>query len=150
MLNDGLAGSELALNAADGGINDALTWLNNDVNLPTIPTAASPWTRPGDPSTRILVPDATADSRDDAVRYTVNLGFKIDTEDARVIGRIVGLIRDYEEASPQQVAEALAGAAAAFEAWRRTSFDERAVVLRRAALLLRERREPLARLMAKK
>jgi succinate-semialdehyde dehydrogenase / glutarate-semialdehyde dehydrogenase len=58
------------------------------------------------------------------------------------------LLREYAEASPAEVAGALAGAAAAFEGWRRTSFAERASVLRRAAVLLRERREPLARLMA--
>jgi succinate-semialdehyde dehydrogenase/glutarate-semialdehyde dehydrogenase len=58
------------------------------------------------------------------------------------------LIREHAEATPQEVASALAGAGRAFEEWRRTSFGERAGVLRRAALLLRERREGLARLMA--
>ncbi len=58
------------------------------------------------------------------------------------------LVREYSEATPEEVASALAAAARAFEAWRRTSFAERASVLRHAGGLLRERREGLARLMA--
>jgi len=58
------------------------------------------------------------------------------------------LIREYPESSEAEVAQALAAATEAFESWRRTSFDERAVVLRRAATQLRERRDALARLMA--
>jgi succinate-semialdehyde dehydrogenase/glutarate-semialdehyde dehydrogenase len=58
------------------------------------------------------------------------------------------LIREYPEATDAEVAQALAEASVAFEAWRRTSFDERAAILRRAGALLRERRESLARLMA--
>jgi succinate-semialdehyde dehydrogenase/glutarate-semialdehyde dehydrogenase len=58
------------------------------------------------------------------------------------------LLREHAEATPEEVASALAAAAQAFEAWRRTSFDERSAVLRRAAALLRERRDALARLMA--
>jgi succinate-semialdehyde dehydrogenase/glutarate-semialdehyde dehydrogenase len=58
------------------------------------------------------------------------------------------LIREYAEASAEEVAAALAGAARSFEAWRRTSFAERAAVVRRAGVLLRERRIDLARLMA--
>jgi len=58
------------------------------------------------------------------------------------------LIREYDEATPDEVASALAAAARAFEGWRRTTFAERASVLRRAGALLRERREALARLMA--
>jgi succinate-semialdehyde dehydrogenase/glutarate-semialdehyde dehydrogenase len=46
------------------------------------------------------------------------------------------------------VASVLAGAGRAFEEWRRTPFAARAVVLQRAARLLRERRDGLARLMA--
>ena len=53
-------------------------------------------------------------------------------------------IRDYPEATPEEAAEALAGAHAAFEAWRRRPFAERSAPLRRAGKLLRERREELA------
>lgn len=58
------------------------------------------------------------------------------------------LIREHSEATEAEVASALAEAAVAFEAWRRTPFETRAAVLRRAGLLLRERRDQLARLMA--
>ncbi len=58
------------------------------------------------------------------------------------------LIREYPESSDAEVASALVAATEAFESWRRASFDERATVLRRAAALLHERREGLARLMA--
>jgi succinate-semialdehyde dehydrogenase/glutarate-semialdehyde dehydrogenase len=58
------------------------------------------------------------------------------------------LIREYEEASPDALAAALAAAASAFESWRRTKFGQRAAALRRAGTLLRERRDELARLMA--
>ncbi|HWR97907.1 MAG TPA: hypothetical protein VN317_05735, partial [Candidatus Methanoperedens sp.] len=34
--------ASVALNAADGGIQDGLAWLNDDTNLPTIPTAPNP------------------------------------------------------------------------------------------------------------
>ena len=49
------------------------------------------------------------------------------------------LIREYAETTPDEVAAALAAAARAFESWRRTTFAERAAVLRRAGALLRER-----------
>jgi succinate-semialdehyde dehydrogenase/glutarate-semialdehyde dehydrogenase len=58
------------------------------------------------------------------------------------------LIQEYPETSAPELATALEGATLAFDAWRRTSFAARAAVLRRAGALLRERREPLARLMA--
>lgn len=58
------------------------------------------------------------------------------------------LIREYAEATPEEVAAALAAAARAFELWRRTTFAERASALRRSGALLRERRDELARLMA--
>jgi succinate-semialdehyde dehydrogenase/glutarate-semialdehyde dehydrogenase len=58
------------------------------------------------------------------------------------------LLREHAEASPAEVASALAAAARAFEGWRRTSFAERTAALRKAAALLRERREELGRLMA--
>ena len=58
------------------------------------------------------------------------------------------LIREYPEISDAELSAALSAAPTAFESWRRTSFGERAAVLRRAAGLLRERRDSLARLMA--
>jgi succinate-semialdehyde dehydrogenase/glutarate-semialdehyde dehydrogenase len=58
------------------------------------------------------------------------------------------LVREYAEATPEEVASALSGAARAFESWRLTPFAERAAILRRAGTLLRERRDALARLMA--
>jgi len=58
------------------------------------------------------------------------------------------LIREYPEATAEEVAAALSEAAAAFESWRRTTFAERAAVVRRAGALLREREDALARLMA--
>jgi succinate-semialdehyde dehydrogenase/glutarate-semialdehyde dehydrogenase len=58
------------------------------------------------------------------------------------------LIREYPGTTDAEVAEALSEASSAFESWRRTSFDERGAILRRAAALQRERRDPLARLMA--
>src|SRR5262245_2004619 len=58
------------------------------------------------------------------------------------------LVREYEEATEEGVRTALADAVHAFDSWRRTSFDARAAVLRRAGALLRDRRDALARLMA--
>jgi succinate-semialdehyde dehydrogenase/glutarate-semialdehyde dehydrogenase len=58
------------------------------------------------------------------------------------------LLREYEETSPGDLREALAQAQSTFLAWRETSFEERARPMRRAAALLRERRDELARLMA--
>jgi succinate-semialdehyde dehydrogenase/glutarate-semialdehyde dehydrogenase len=58
------------------------------------------------------------------------------------------LVREYPESSPEQVRRALASALRAFEDWRRTSFEERATPLRKAADLLEERRDELALLMA--
>jgi succinate-semialdehyde dehydrogenase/glutarate-semialdehyde dehydrogenase len=59
------------------------------------------------------------------------------------------LVREYPETTLEEVTGALAAAARAFEAWRRTSFAERASVMRRAPPRLRERKEELARLMAR-
>jgi succinate-semialdehyde dehydrogenase/glutarate-semialdehyde dehydrogenase len=58
------------------------------------------------------------------------------------------LVREYPEATEAELVAVLAGAARAFESWRRTKFAERASVLRRSAALLRERKDQLARLMA--
>jgi succinate-semialdehyde dehydrogenase/glutarate-semialdehyde dehydrogenase len=57
-------------------------------------------------------------------------------------------IREYAEASADEVKATLAAAARAHESWKRTKFAERAFALRRAGGLLRERRDTLARLMA--
>jgi succinate-semialdehyde dehydrogenase/glutarate-semialdehyde dehydrogenase len=58
------------------------------------------------------------------------------------------LIREYAEATPEEVALALAAAARTFERWRRTPFAERASALRRSGARLKEGRDGLARLMA--
>jgi succinate-semialdehyde dehydrogenase/glutarate-semialdehyde dehydrogenase len=58
------------------------------------------------------------------------------------------LFREYPEAGEAEVARALSEASAAFDSWRRTSFGARAGVMRRAAALLRDRKDSLARLMA--
>ena len=58
------------------------------------------------------------------------------------------IVREYPETPPEEVSAVLTAAREAFGQWRRTSFAERAAPLRRAAELLRERREDLARLMA--
>jgi succinate-semialdehyde dehydrogenase/glutarate-semialdehyde dehydrogenase len=57
-------------------------------------------------------------------------------------------IREYAEASEQEVAVLLGEAACAQAGWRRLPFGERAQRMRRAGALLRERREACARLMA--
>jgi len=58
------------------------------------------------------------------------------------------LIREYPEPSHEDVATILKASRDAFEEWRRTSFGERADLVRRAGTLLRERSDDLARLMA--
>jgi succinate-semialdehyde dehydrogenase/glutarate-semialdehyde dehydrogenase len=58
------------------------------------------------------------------------------------------LLREYPEATEAEVSSILAAAALALPAWRSTARSERSEALRRAAGLLRERREELARLMA--
>jgi len=57
-------------------------------------------------------------------------------------------LRTWPETRPDDVERILAEAQASFEIWSRASFEVRAVPLRRAASLLRERAEPLALLMA--
>jgi hypothetical protein len=49
------------------------------------------------------------------------------------------VLATFDEFTPQQTEQALAEADAAFRAWRRVSFAERAGAMRRAADLLRER-----------
>jgi len=60
-------------------------------------------------------------------------------------GRVVA---SWPEAGDAEVLDALRRSAAAFEEWSRTSVEERAGVLRRAAVLLRVEAEGYARLMA--
>jgi len=57
-------------------------------------------------------------------------------------------IRDYAETPPDEVAAILRDARAAWTAWRLVPFAARAEILRRAAALLRQRRDDLGRLMA--
>ena len=58
------------------------------------------------------------------------------------------LIREYPETSGDDVAKALSAAHQAFLSWREISFADRSLPLRRAAALLREGKEELAKLMA--
>ena len=58
------------------------------------------------------------------------------------------LLREYGEATPEEVTHIMGAARAAFSAWRRTTFGERAGPMRKAGALLRERKDALARLMA--
>jgi succinate-semialdehyde dehydrogenase/glutarate-semialdehyde dehydrogenase len=57
-------------------------------------------------------------------------------------------IREYPEASAEEVGRILGEAACAAAGWRSSAFVERAQRMRRAGELLRERKEDLARLMA--
>ena len=57
------------------------------------------------------------------------------------------VLKTYEEMTPEAVDAAIGAAHDAFLSWRETSFDHRAGILRRAAELLRERREHLATIM---
>jgi succinate-semialdehyde dehydrogenase/glutarate-semialdehyde dehydrogenase len=57
-------------------------------------------------------------------------------------------LNSYEEMTPQQTAAAVVEAHEAWKAWRKVPFGERARPMRRAAGILRERKEEYARLMA--
>src|SRR5260221_12398596 len=57
------------------------------------------------------------------------------------------LLREYGEATPEEVTHIMGAARAAFSAWRRTTFGERAGPMRKAGALLRERKGALAPLM---
>ena len=57
-------------------------------------------------------------------------------------------IRVYEEMTPQQTAAAVTQAHEAWKMWRKMSFTERAVPMKKAAAILRERKQEFARLMA--
>lgn len=57
-------------------------------------------------------------------------------------------IRTHEAHSDRQIADALDAATRTFETWRTRSFEERAVAMRQAAVMLRDRKDAWARLMA--
>ena len=57
------------------------------------------------------------------------------------------VLKSFEEFTSQQVDQALAEADGAFREWRRKSFDERAVPMRKAAEVLRRHKEEYARLI---
>ena len=57
------------------------------------------------------------------------------------------VLKTFDEMSPADVDSAIAKADEAFRQWRETTFEHRAGILRRAAELLRERREELATIM---
>jgi len=59
------------------------------------------------------------------------------------------VLTSFEEMTPAQVDAAIGQADTAFNAWKNTSFAERAKVLKRVAELYRERKEELALLMAR-
>src|SRR3954469_628847 len=55
--------------------------------------------------------------------------------------------RSYDQNTLAEAKDAAAAAHRAFEQWRRTSFGERSAVIRRAAEILRDRKDEFARLM---
>ena len=55
--------------------------------------------------------------------------------------------RSYDQNTIEDAKDAAAAAHRAFEKWRRTSFAERSAVIRRAAEILRDRKDEFARLM---
>ena len=57
-------------------------------------------------------------------------------------------LETYDELAPGAAADAVAEAHAAWQSWRDTSFAERGARMKRAAAILRERKDALARLMA--
>jgi succinate-semialdehyde dehydrogenase/glutarate-semialdehyde dehydrogenase len=57
-------------------------------------------------------------------------------------------LRTYDEMTPQQTAAAIEEAHAAWMSWRKVPFSERARPMKRAAAILRERKEEFAKLMA--
>jgi len=57
-------------------------------------------------------------------------------------------LKTYDEMTPQQAAAAVDDAYAAWKTWRRTPFADRARPMKRAAAILRERKDEFARLMA--
>lgn len=58
-------------------------------------------------------------------------------------------LASFEEMTPAEVDTVIGKAETGFQSWKKTSFAERAAILKRAAALYRERKEELALLMAK-
>ena len=57
-------------------------------------------------------------------------------------------LKTYPEMTHEEIEGAIARAHETYKSWRKTTFAERAAILKRVAELFRERREELARLMA--
>jgi succinate-semialdehyde dehydrogenase / glutarate-semialdehyde dehydrogenase len=57
-------------------------------------------------------------------------------------------LKTYEEMTPEDAAEAVSQAHETWTTWRKTSFEERGQLMRRASAVLRERKSELAKLMA--
>ena len=57
-------------------------------------------------------------------------------------------IKTYDEMTPQQTAAAVEEAYTAWRTWRKTPFSDRAVPMKKAASILRERKDAFAKLMA--
>lgn len=55
------------------------------------------------------------------------------------------LVRSFEEQTDQELEKAIATAADCFEAWRKTSYGERAAIVSKAAAIMRERAQEFAR-----
>lgn len=91
-------------------------------------------TMPNYPDTRLLIANAWVDASDGRTLDVLN------PADGQVIGRVA-------HAGKVDLDRALAAAQQGFEAWRAISAHERAATMRRAAALLRERAEDIARLL---
>ncbi|MBV2180833.1 MAG: NAD-dependent succinate-semialdehyde dehydrogenase [Castellaniella sp.] len=91
-------------------------------------------TTPHYPDTRLLIANAWVDAADGRTLDVVN------PATGQVIGRVA-------HAGKADLDRALAAAQQGFEAWRATSAHERAATMRRAAALLRERADDIARLL---
>src|SRR5258708_31119807 len=57
-------------------------------------------------------------------------------------------VKIYREMTPEETAAAVAQAHEAWKSWRATSFSERSALMKKAAAILRNRKDELARLMA--
>lgn len=69
------------------------------------------------------------------------------TSSIRTINPTTGKVeKEFEETTPEQLEQIIADADNAFQTWKNTSFAERARVLKRAAALVSERQDELARI----